>query len=167
MEIRKLQQGDSLEETSGIYALCWKTDYRGILPGDFLDALPEDRWVPFLRRDSRRLLLARVEGRPVGAATWGPARDPDRAGWGELFSIYLLPRFRRRGAGTALLRAALEELKGLGFRRVYLWVLEENLPARAFYQALGFSPCSKAREVEIGGERVRELRYTAALEEEG
>ena len=39
-----------------------KADYRGILPGDFLDSLPEDRWVPLLRADLRSDGLPHLHG---------------------------------------------------------------------------------------------------------
>ncbi len=163
MEIRRFREEDSLEEISRIYAFCWKSDYRGIFPGDFLDSLPEDRWVPLLRADSGRLLLA-LEGELVeGASTYGPARDPAMVGWGEVFSIYLRPSCRRRGVGTALLSAALKELRQLGFYRAYLWVLEENYSARAFYEARGLSRSGDVREEERGGRRIRELRYTVSF----
>ena len=163
MEIRRAGEGDRPEEMSRIYAACWKSDYRGILPDAYLDALEEGGWTRRLAAGGRSIFLALEGGRPVGISTCGPARDPAMEGWGELMSLYLLPAWRRRGTGTALLEAALEELRELGFGRAYLWVLEGNAPARAFYEARGFSPDGAGRTEELGGAAVRELRYAASL----
>ncbi|NTU65178.1 MAG: GNAT family N-acetyltransferase [Chloroflexi bacterium] len=53
-------------------------------------------------------------------------------------SLYVLPQYRRRGVGTALLRAALDWGQHHGCLRAQLSVLPHN-PARQLYQALGFN----------------------------
>lgn len=52
---------------------------------------------------------------------------------GMVEHLYVRPDFLRRGIGSALLEQAKERLP-LGFR---LWVFQENLPARAFYERHG------------------------------
>ncbi len=47
--------------------------------------------------------------------------------------LYVRPDLRRRGIGSALLRRAQESMPS-GFR---LWVFQENVPARRFYEAHG------------------------------
>jgi ribosomal protein S18 acetylase RimI-like enzyme len=54
-----------------------------------------------------------------------------RDGWVE--HLYLDPRHRRRGLGSALLSIAREGETGLR-----LWCFEPNTAARAFYEARGF-----------------------------
>ena len=56
----------------------------------------------------------------------------------HIHAVYVLPRYRRRGVGTALLRAALEWGQQHGCRQAQLSVLPHN-PARRLYQALGFN----------------------------
>lgn len=53
---------------------------------------------------------------------------------------------RRRGVGEAMLRAALDAGRAAGVTRVTLEVLEQNAPARALYERLGFEP---VRVVEV------------------
>jgi ribosomal protein S18 acetylase RimI-like enzyme len=56
----------------------------------------------------------------------------------HIHALYVLPPYRRRGVGTALLRAALKWGQQRHCRRAQLSVLPNN-PARRLYQALGFS----------------------------
>jgi ribosomal protein S18 acetylase RimI-like enzyme len=56
----------------------------------------------------------------------------------HIHALYVLPAYRRRGVGTALLRAALKWGQQQHCRRAQLSVLPHN-PARRLYQALGFT----------------------------
>lgn len=155
--------GETISEVSRVYELSWKKAYRGILPDDYLDALSETKWSSHLLRDADRLLLAKEGETIIGVSTYSPARDPSKTGWGEIISIYLLPSHYRRGIGTELLKAAVKELTTMGYKRIYLWVLEENIPARKFYEFNGFSDSGGFRTDTIGGRTVRELRYVYTI----
>ncbi len=58
--------------------------------------------------------------------------------WLGLFAIWTIPRFRRRGVGTAISQALGSWAKSLGARRAFLQVQVENKPALALYRSLGF-----------------------------
>ena len=47
----------------------------------------------------------------------------------------------------------------MGYKQVYLWVLQGNRRAIAFYEREGFSFSGDRLETYIGGQRVTELRY--------
>ena len=51
------------------------------------------------------------------------------------------------------------ELKKQGYKDVFLWVLEENLGARHFYEKEGFSATDDDLNDNIGGKDLREIRY--------
>jgi GNAT superfamily N-acetyltransferase len=55
-----------------------------------------------------------------------------------IHALYVLPHYRRRGIGTALLRAAIEWGQRHGCQLAQLSVLPHN-PARRLYQELGFT----------------------------
>jgi GNAT superfamily N-acetyltransferase len=56
----------------------------------------------------------------------------------HIHAVYVLPRCRRHGVGTALLRSAIEWGQHHGCRQAQLSVLPYN-PARRLYRALGFN----------------------------
>ena len=53
-------------------------------------------------------------------------------------NVAVLPRYRERGIGTALMRHVLAESKRLGARRATLEVRRSNERARQLYERLGF-----------------------------
>jgi [ribosomal protein S18]-alanine N-acetyltransferase len=57
----------------------------------------------------------------------------------EILNLGVMAAGRRQGEGTALLKAALEELHSRGVSRVFLEVRESNEAGIAFYAKHGFS----------------------------
>nr|WP_297302532.1 hypothetical protein [uncultured Lachnoclostridium sp.] len=47
----------------------------------------------------------------------------------------------------------------MGYRNIFVWVLEENLRARKFYEKEGFVMTDVYLDDNIGGKDVREIRY--------
>ncbi|MFF5173889.1 GNAT family N-acetyltransferase [Micromonospora sp. NPDC000089] len=86
--------------------------------------------------------VAEADGRVVGWASAyrnGQTSEPD---FGEISTLHVHPDHRGRGAGTALLTAALAHLRSIGARRVLTWALAESLP---FARRHGFTPSRQAR----------------------
>jgi ribosomal-protein-alanine acetyltransferase len=61
----------------------------------------------------------------------------------EILNLAVAPPARRKGQGSAVLKATLEEFRTRGVSRVYLEVRESNLAARAFYAKHGFLQTGK------------------------
>ncbi len=57
----------------------------------------------------------------------------------EILNLAVETKSRRRGEGGALLKAGVQEFRGLGVSRVFLEVRESNEAAVAFYGKHGFS----------------------------
>jgi [ribosomal protein S18]-alanine N-acetyltransferase len=57
----------------------------------------------------------------------------------EILNLAVGVEHRRKGEGTALLEAALEELRSGGAKSVYLEVRESNTGAISFYEKHGFA----------------------------
>ena len=87
-----------------------------------------------LDRDPEALLVASDDDdRLVGSivAGWD--------GWrGQLSRLAVHPEARRRGLGTALVRAAEEHLRGLGARRIAAIVVDDHDMALTFWAAAGY-----------------------------
>lgn len=159
MEIRYLNDGDDRLAVSGIYEASWKHAYRDILPREYLERIPAGRWVSGLDFSDRIHLVMLDGGRYIGAACCCASRFPEFDGWGEIVSLYLLPSYIGRGCGGPLLEAAVSALAARGYRNIFLWVLEENRRARAFYERMGFQSSGPCRTDVIGGKTVREVSY--------
>ena len=163
MEIRYLTSSDNQSAVSRIYEESWKTAYRGIIPQDYLDAIPEGRWVKNLDIPGWYTMVCVEDGTYIGTSSFSKSRFEQYPDSGEVISIYLLPSYWKKGHGRNLLRAVLEELKKQGFQDAFLWVLEENSNARQFYENFGFQCTDDYLEDTIGGKPVREVRYVYQL----
>lgn len=66
----------------------------------------------------------------------------------------------RRGIGSALWRTVLEQVTRDGRRRLAVWVLADNHPARRFYEAMGGRlDEAKEKKERFGDVELREIRY--------
>jgi Acetyltransferases len=158
MEIR-LMKSEEAEDVSHIYAKSWKSAYKGIVPQTYLDSIPELRWAPIILKSTADSYVLLEDGKLIGTSSIGPSRDETMGGWGEIVSIYLLPEYFRMGYGKSLFTFDVNELYNRGFRKIFLWVLEKNRAAGAFYEKMGFAKDGAKVFAEIGGENLAEVRY--------
>ena len=140
---RTARPGDA-QAIAGLHADSWRRHYRGAYTDAFLDdeaaTVLGDMWAGhFAAPDpATRTILAERDGRLVGLAHTILGRDPT---WGALLhNLHVSYDLKRQGVGTMLLaltaRAVLDAAPASG---LYLWVLEQNAAARAFYEARGGS----------------------------
>jgi ribosomal-protein-alanine N-acetyltransferase len=79
-------------------------------------------------------LLSEVEGKTIGFLIGRQAADE-----AEILNLAVVRESRRKGAGGALLEAALEKFRSRGVSRVFLEVRDSNAAALEFYGRHGFS----------------------------
>ena len=163
MNIRAIRPEDSRLAVSRIYEESWRWAYRGIVPRQYLDAIPAGHWAAFLDSPGIFTLVAEDGGELVGTTSFCASRFADYPGMGELVSLYLLPRCAGKGIGKVLMDAAVSALESMGFSRIFLWVLEDNRRARRFYEKAGFRLGPGILNDEICGKALRELQYVKEL----
>ncbi|MEU1052540.1 GNAT family N-acetyltransferase [Streptomyces sp. NPDC005876] len=84
-------------------------------------------------------LVAELDGTVVGYVRLGlPTPLASNAHVRQIHGLAVADAARGRGAGRALLRAAVEEARRLGARRLTLRVLGHNTAARKLYESEGF-----------------------------
>jgi GNAT superfamily N-acetyltransferase len=84
--------------------------------------------------------------RIAGFVTYGPSRDHDLPDHGEVMALYVHPDSYRGGVGRLLMAEARRRLVEDGHDEAFLWVLDGNHRARAFYEREGWSPDGATRE---------------------
>jgi ribosomal protein S18 acetylase RimI-like enzyme len=144
----------------------WRAAFTGLVPQDFLDSMDATAiaagWSESLAAGRSRLHVARVGDEVVGYAGLGPERDKSAPpGTGELYALFVDPSCWCRGVGRALAEAALADLRDGGAVRVWLWVLEANVRARAFYERNGFVATADRTTSSLGD--LPEIRYSRPL----
>jgi GNAT superfamily N-acetyltransferase len=97
--------------------------------------------------------VAEVEGQPVGSVSVGSDL---------LRTLYVVPPHQGRGAGSELHDLALTRLRERGSRCATLWTLEENWPARRFYERRGWTLTDETRVVPFPPNPI-DVRYEREL----
>ena len=142
----------------------WRESFVGIVPQAFLDKMSvEKRAQAFEKRlpdadDAYRMYVAEAAERGVvGFADFGEPREMIAGYEAELYAIYLLPEFQRKGIGEKLFNLGVEFLIGRGKNSMYLLALEIS-PYRSFYEKMGGRIIGK-EQIEIEGVMYDEVIY--------
>ena len=130
---------------------AWTVEWHGAasLTDDGYGARFVDWWAG---EGARRLTwLAWADAVPVGMVNLAvfermpaPGRPPSR--WGYLSNAFVLPDWRSRGIGTALLTELLAYARSERFVRIVLSPSERSIP---FYRRAGFAPAASLMLAEL------------------
>lgn len=144
---------------------CFCSAYKGIVPDEFLNnilAEKEQRVERYKKTlaDSGdcEYYCVMYSNRMIGFLIINKSCNEDNSGIGEIWAIYLIDEFRGKGYGKEMLNFAINELKRIEPKEIFLWVFEDNNRARRFYEKHSFSFDGTKREVKYGKPLVQ-LRY--------
>ena len=143
------------EGIAALHADSWRRHYRGAYSDAFLDGdVSADRlavWADRLRTPDPgcRTIVAEDVSTLVGFAHTVFDDDPN---WGALLdNLHVAYGHQRRGVGWRLLALTAHAVAERADRTgLYLWVLEQNVAAQAFYRARG-GRCVGRRDVSPPG----------------
>jgi GNAT superfamily N-acetyltransferase len=164
MEIRNARPAD-VSAIAKVHVESWRTTYREVLPQGYLNDLSygarEEMWQQaFLPESTTSLVVAEDLGKIVGFAAAGPAnQDASEAKpyGGELYAVYTLEDYQRRGLGRRLVVAAAETLLAKRYSNMITWVIEDDAACR-FYERLGGEVVG-SKTVEIANMSLRAVAY--------
>ncbi|GAA0595941.1 GNAT family N-acetyltransferase [Virgibacillus siamensis] len=138
-----------------IHVNSWKSTYTDLLEEkDLSNMTYENRralWETVLRMQKREQLTFVIhnEERIVGFISGGPERTKKFNYDGEIYTIYLLDEFQKKGLGSRLLNVFSEGMKNLGYQSLLVWILKQN-PSSRFYERYNARPVGE--EVTTIGE---------------
>ncbi len=140
---------DEAEEITRLHRRAAQTGFAHIFPPEAPPPPFEDdlfRWQFWLgpdRDQGRHAFTVRASGRILGVVLAGP--DPHEPALGHLARLYVEPERWGSGIGTTLHDAAVVDLTGRAFPAATLWVLEDNVRARRWYERLGWRQTSRRK----------------------
>lgn len=128
----------------------WKAAFRDILTPEALQVATQiDQATMMYRRILEKNYgngyLLTAAGKAHGIAWWAATRSEDMPGYAELICIHSLPGNWRKGFGSKLMEAVLYDAADAGYKKIMLWVFEDNARARKFYEAHGFTTTGKVK----------------------
>jgi GNAT superfamily N-acetyltransferase len=137
----RLAQTDDLETLLTIQREAAVAAFAHVFPQD-LYPFPNDDirevWREALADSNVEVYVAELQGEPAGSVSV----DDE-----FLRTLYVRPKLQGSGVGSALHDLALERLRARGSRTALLWTLEENRPARRFYEKRGWTLIDETRIV--------------------
>lgn len=130
------------EDIARLHVTSWHEAYGGIIPADILANVDLqdriERWRTYLGAAGHATFLARGDGAAAGFIRAGRLAEPLADGAdGHIYALYELNQSQRLGIGRRLLGLAAADGIGRGGQAFSLGVLSPNLPAIAFYEAMG------------------------------
>jgi GNAT superfamily N-acetyltransferase len=164
LQLRTATGADAVA-VADLHAESWRRHYRGAYDNEFLDGdvCAERRavWTERLAAidlEVARTILIEEDGQLLG---FSHVMFDDDATWGALVdNLHVTFDHKRGGIGTALMQASaiavLERAQPTG---LYLWALEMNTPARAFYRARGGDEVTFEMSDLEGGGQAMAVRY--------
>ena len=172
MTVIEIRDGrvDDADDVASIHVRSWRAAYRGLIDQEVLDGLSiPDRavsWRGFIATPlptGLGILVAVRDGTILGWASFGSGRDDDGAADGEVYGIYADPDAWSTGVGRALLEAVEQRIADAGHTRAYLWVLDGNDRADAFYARQGWELDGATKVDERPNLTLKEHRRVKAL----
>jgi ribosomal protein S18 acetylase RimI-like enzyme len=158
MEFRLADAADA-EAIAHLHAESWRRHYRGAYSDSFLDGdVVADRlavWTERLREPDPRACTIVAEN--DGLAGFAHVILDADLTWGALLdNLHVAEPYKRSGIGSQLLEriaaVVVERAPGSG---LWLWVLEQNVEAQAFYEARGARLVERAQAEPPGGDASR------------
>ena len=147
--IEKVKLGDEAV-LAFIMTESWKAGFKDILSADILKKYTQmDKATVMYRRLLEQNVgngyLLKVEGNPHCIAWWDATRDNDMPDYAELICIHSLQNHWRKGYGSKMMGVVLHDIAMAGYSKFMLWVFEDNVRARRFYEKLGFTESGKVK----------------------
>lgn len=134
---------DDADLLARLHSDSWRHAYAGIIPTEYLEThAPAERLATWRARmldgaeAPLEATILRVDGKPAGFCCLMPLAEP---GYGiYLDNLHVMPGYHGLGLGKRMMAHCVRRVASEWPRKpLFLYVLEGNLQARAFYRALG------------------------------
>lgn len=159
--IRKATTEDA-NRMAEIHVFGWRFAYRNLVSDEFLFKKLEvvKRAALFKQAIEEHIednYVFEENGITKALMAIGPCRDNDKKGSFELWGIYVDPLWTRGGIGSRMMEFFEQRALELGYKDIYLWVLEGNCIGINFYTKSGYQPDGTKKL--LGNHGLYELRY--------
>ncbi len=163
MDIRIASDDNDSKSASFIYAMSWKSGYKGIFTEKLLADIPLNFWIDTFNNNYNthrfEIAIMRDDEEDVGAGGYGLSRDYNDFAVGEVTSIYFLEKTWGKGYAKQLMDFMINKLREMGCKKIHIWVLEGNVRAQRFYEKYGFKKTGNEKLITFKGESKTDVEY--------
>lgn len=106
-----------------------------------------ENWFSYKSKNKFPILIAEIEGKVAGYASYGPFRPWDGYRLSIEHSIYTHNYYQRRGVGKALIEALILQAKAEGYRTMIGCIDAKNINSIHFHQKFGFDIVGKFKDI--------------------
>lgn len=152
----------------------WQEAYADLLPPEVLE-IPEEQaaavWLNAIESPAsrRHRVLVALEGNDVvGFTSSAPAEDEglDSETTAESTALLVVPRWGRRGHGSRLMAASVQDWRSQGATTAVCWIWERDPATMAFLRSHGWEADGLARVLDTGARLQRQIRVHVDLSED-
>lgn len=146
---------DDAAQIAHIHIASWAETYQGLMPKAYIEgytlARREALWRKIISQNLSEVLVAEADSRLVGFLSYDTVKEKGETldHQFELSSLYVLSQYQAIGIGRGLYQVfettLLTDCQNDSIN-IKLWVLNSNLKALGFYQALGLSKTGRQLE---------------------
>ena len=159
--IRVAVSGDAME-IARCHIVAWRDTYRPIIAEEYLNNLSLEehtkKWFANLQQPQCHTFIAETDRRELIGFISGGLERTGRADYrGEIYAIYILKSWRRRGVGRRLAARFSEALLECQVTTLIVWALEGN-ECRHCYSAWGAHEIAMG-PIKIGTQDLIEVAY--------
>ena len=168
MIVRRAQITDA-SQLAEVSVNSIRATYERLVPNSVLESLSiKDNEAKFRQRIAEghsHMFVAEAYSQIIGFATLGDKVEKGEQGLtGQLYAIYLDPKWWRRGAGWLLWNEAIGCARSLGWIRLKVKTATGNTRACRFYEAMGcVANVTSIKESDYLGVTVETIQYILVL----
>ena len=159
---------DDASRIAEIHVFGWRCAYRSIITDEYLFAKASvikriDAFRNAIVEDVEEIYVFEETNIIKAFMTIGKCRNEDKSKSFELWGIYVEPLLTGNGIGTRMVEFCEEKAIERGYKENVLWVFQDNIKARRFYEKMGYKEDGKEEVIERFN--TKEIRYVKELKD--
>ena len=161
--IRFLTKED-IPEHQKLITTVWQETYKGIVNQTYLDKLTstEESRIELNKlnynESQKDTLIIEENNKIIGFIRFGQTDEKEYKNTGEIFALYILSKYQKKGYGLKLVKAVISELLKQNYKNMIIGCISKN-PSNQFYQHIGGKKVKERPFPKTGDNLIENIYY--------